>query len=335
MDTSQTIQEHSKEKLSIFKTYLTNYLSVMVNVGFFEKIYIWDVFAGSGKDKHGNKGSAIIAAAIIKNFIKKHNKDIFFIANELDKKSFEKLKKNLPKHNPNIGCRNYSANELIKNIIKSPQQKSHHMFFIDPFGYTQCSPGVLIDLFNMKNSDHLMFIPISHVHRFAKLDGNAANKFIKDLGANIKDKDTPDDLINSIENALKQNVDSNYVYSYKITNRKKISNKYALFFISKHQLGAEKFLEAKIKIADSLEQQQLVFDFCGNEFRSLLLDFIKQERTNHEVFDFGIQNGFLSTEINKNLKELLAENKIIITPKNNRGAFYLKNKNKTIKIRSI
>jgi three-Cys-motif partner protein len=337
MDTSQTIQEHSKEKLAIFKNYLTNYLSVMSNVKYYKNIYIWDIFAGSGTDKHGNDGSSIIAAKIINDFRKNYNKNIFLIANELNKDSYKKLEKNFESYKNYIQCRNYSASKLIQSIIQNTDERSkaHHMFFIDPHGYTQCSVQELKNLFNMKHSDYLIFMPISHVYRFVKIENNAANNFVKDLGVNIKKTDTPYNLIKKITVSLKNNADTNYVYSYTITNREKKSNKYVLFFISKHQLGAEKFLEAKRKIKDSLQKQNLIFDFYEIELKELLSDFLKQEKTNHEIFDFGIQNGFLSKDINKSLKKLYKNNKLTVnpTPSNNRIAFYLKDKNKTIGIK--
>ena len=91
MDKEGNIQRHSQEKLLVYKSYLNNYLSLLTNTKWFNRIFIWEPFAGKGRDEQEIEGSALIAAKIIKNFRKKSGKEIRLFLNELDREHFNSL----------------------------------------------------------------------------------------------------------------------------------------------------------------------------------------------------------------------------------------------------
>lgn len=313
MDTKNIIQEHSQEKLTVFKSYLINYLSVMINVSFVKKIYVWDIFAGMGKDDNGNIGSALIAADIVKNFQDK-GKEIYLTVNELDKKRFQKLKENLSgyKKDKYIGFRNYTAEELINKINSKKINKSHHFFFLDPHGYTQCDSNALLKLLSMKQADHLIFMPISHIYRFIKSKNTSARKFVEDLGVDTSNIKRQSELITRIERSLKDRIQKSYIYSYQITNKEKVSSIYALFFITKNITGAAKFLEVKQKIMTEVSTQGMLFDFVGQDVKDLLLDYLQEYRTNTEVYQHLIEHGYLAKEATTVLKSLKDSAQLVV-----------------------
>lgn len=319
------IQEHSKEKLSIYKQYLKNYLGVLIQSKWYSQIYIHDVCAGSGKDKIGTDGSALIAAKIINDYLKHQLNNATWLklfVNELNKQRFDSLKKELSQFNF-IEYSNKDANKFVdaQTNIKA-NHKRQNLFFIDPFGYTQYSFENLFKTSSqVKNSEFLVFVPISGVTRFANSaskEAKPSKDFLLSIGINESIKSN-NDLINKIVNALKKQFATKFVYSYKLKNAEAHNSVFALFFISKHIKGAEKYLEAMGKVKESKPQLQLFRTNNSPEFQK----FICRQRSNNEIYDWSISNGFLPKETNAMLREFQKNGDIKILPENTRkGSFY-------------
>lgn len=126
---------------------------------------------------------------------------------------------------------------------------------------------------------------------------------------------------------------SNFVYSYKIQNKQ---NFYHLFFITKNILGAEKFLAAKNKVKQKLENQLDLFDIEDKEQK--IKDYLKDFKSNIEIYQWCIEKGILPSEINKSiLAKLEKENVLEIKSphKRTKGSFYINHdnyKNETYKL---
>lgn len=327
MDKTGIIQEHSKEKLNIYKQYLRNYLSVLVQSKWYSQIYIYDACAGSGKDKLGTDGSALIAAKIIDGYLKSQSNngtELKLYVNELDGKNFESLKKELITYEHFVEYSNKDADEFINNqIVTTPNTKRQNLFFIDPFGYTQYSFENLFRIAsNVKNSEFLVFIPISGVFRFANSDSQEAEPvkdFLSSLGIN-ENISSNNDLINKIVEALKKQFKTKFVYSYKLNNADAHNSVFGLFFISKHIKGAEKYLEAMFKVKESQPQLEL---FNANNTNSEFKKFITVSRNNHEVYGWSILNGLLPKETNAMLRGFQKNECLEVLPFNTRkSAFY-------------
>ncbi len=341
MDKNNEINEHSKVKLSIYKKYLEAYLSIMAlqNIPF-KDIFIVDVFAGQGKDKNDNEGSALIAANIINGFNgREQKKSIKLYLNDIKASNCEDLRNNIPEEYKNfVKISNQDANDFIKGFFDKIKEisSSHSLVFIDPFGYSQINKDTYNNIFKKENLDIFIFMPIFHIYRFLK--GKQEDERYKPIAAFLENFDITTEIVKSIDSvevfadrikaSIKNYRNDDLVYSY-IINNKENSNKYALFFITKNILGAEKFLESVQKIEEKINLQQELFELILPEeegFIKLIIDAINP-LNNRQIYSVGIKNGFLPRQVNAILKELEDTRKIVIdgiSPfKRRKGAFYI------------
>ena len=337
MDTKERIQKHSQEKLLVYKKYLINYLSVLTNQSYYNQIFIWDIFAGKGKDDAGTEGSSIIAAKAIEDFRKEKGKDIQLFLNELNDEYFKQLKINLNEYVEFTNFYQGEGEDFLKKIIERLKNKNEvlNFFFIDPWGYTQYSTDTLKKLLNLKKSEYLIFIPTSHIYRFTNVsnENKPSAKFVQDLGVEHKDFKNAESFIKELESIFKKIANSEYIYSYKIEKREKKNSFHHLFFITKHIKGAEKFLQAKNKVKENLPQQITLFDNLDKE--NEIKNYLTEWRTNEEIYEWGIKNALLSKDINPILTELENKGKLEFGgEERKKGSFYLSNSpKKKIKIK--
>ena len=166
MDTNEAIKLHSREKLAVYREYLLGYLSVLVHVKFVSSILVVDLFAGVGINKHGEEGSAVIAAKIISGF---PTKNIVFWANEKDRNRCARLSSSLSAYKF-ATVFNESADSFVSqfsNGFNSENMRNlRALFFIDPFGYTQLSQPNLNELMRNDSVEILIFMPVSQIYRF-------------------------------------------------------------------------------------------------------------------------------------------------------------------------
>ncbi len=364
MDKNNIIHEHSKIKLELYRLYLQRYLSILLVTTAFNNIDIYDIFAGCGISDNDEEGSAIIAAKFIKQAIEtknKNNKTINLKLNEYKEKNCIQLREHLKDFDfASVSCED--ANVFINKW--QPSFNTHNLFFIDPYGYTQIGTKNLETLFKTRNCDFLIFIPLSHIYRFLKLaDSSEVDKkyyepiakFLEGLGidkSTVETVDCPEDFAATITYAFRNISQSKYVYYQLLENENK-NNKYALFFVSHHILGAEKFLEAQKEVRksqsekeykDTLFQDDNTFILNLIKNTSSVLDFIDYQCSydNVVLYELGIKHGFLPSELIKQLKDLEKIGKIkvatIAGEQRNRGGFYInskhyKNKNRIITVR--
>ena len=286
----------------------------------FRDITIVDPFAGMGKDDNGEKGSALIAYEAIKekmpDFIKTHKLPHLEL-NEFDGKRFAKLKENVP---ADIFVR-FSSN-VADNFISdiSSRLVGHSLFFIDPFGYSQISKDTYDRcLFGKYNTDILIFIPIYHIYRFLRKKENSEQ--LKPIAAFLKDIDISESNATSVRNyqeftnvirvALKAKANTQFVY-YKMINNEKTNSHYALFYISRNILGAEKFLES----IDRMRQPNLLYSIMSEPEQQRFINGLQKMGVlnNCQIYQAGIICGLLPKEVRTILKSLENEGKIVVKP---------------------
>lgn len=359
MDKSGIIQEHSKIKLELYRLYLERYLSVLLVTPFFEGIDVIDLFAGSGISENAEKGSAVIAAETIEAVSKNHNthrKVIALKLNDARTQYYESLQKHLSAYSF-ASPTNKDANDYVKAWAPTP--KHHHLFFIDPHGYTQIDAVNLTRLFTTQNCDFLIFIPIFHIYRFIKpsnqpkaaeqdvdLFGERKKKpdgdkyyepvarFLEGLGiekAAIEVTNSVEEFTDVIYTTLGKISGSGFVYCQILQNSSS-ANKYALFFVSHHIRGAEKFLDAQHELRVKTNQasgQQSLFDFVSASNPDSLLNFLKYDEwyDNVQLFELAINAGTRPAELRTQLlayeKDGKLEVKELAGKKRNRGGLYL------------
>ncbi|MDR0676599.1 MAG: three-Cys-motif partner protein TcmP, partial [Elusimicrobiota bacterium] len=191
MNKKGLILQHSKEKLNVYEKYLKAYLSIMINIPNFDKIYVIDPFAGQGISDNGEKGSALIAKGVIDDLdtiSERNNKKIYLILNEYEKESYNSLIRYFSDKKEKIQIFNYDANIFIKNILLKNNNRGHRMFFIDPWGYTQIKSETYEQLFKSMHLELLIFIPTFNIYRFLRKNDNEQLKpiaqFLCDMGIN-------------------------------------------------------------------------------------------------------------------------------------------------------
>ncbi len=328
---------HTQEKLSVYKEYLINYLSVMCSVRHWNTA-VWEPFAGEGESTDKEKGSAMIAAETIKDFRVKKDKDIRLFLNELNPQKYQRLEKSMEPYSDFVGVFNMDAKDFLDEIIKflSSSRKIHSLIFIDPYGYTQYTKENLVRLLNLSRIDYLIFMPTSHIYRFHGKEDNPARQFALDLGVKPGTLSKPDHDAFSAEllGKLKEIAKSDYGYRYQLENRNG-SSTHHLFFITKNRRGAEKFLEVKNKLKAQLTQQLTFFDFNEIEIKKDLSDMLQKPISNTKLSDEMIKKGYLPKEINPLLKKMEKDGKLkifLISPhsKRRKGSFYLNDKEENL-----
>ena len=328
MDTNERITRHSKEKLEVYKKYLETYLSVMTNAGFCP-ISIIEPFAGRGIDEDGNKGSTVIAQEIAST-IKKPNV-IHLIFNDHSSEYYNCLLKNLDLTDTNLKITNEDANAIIKKVVSSSTLRSHQLFFLDPFGYTQIHADTYNLLFSTKNTDILIFIPVYHIYRFLRKEENdkqlaPIQEFLNMFGINtdsVKNTECCENFAQQIQEGLRLTAKTDFVYMKQIKNGT-CNSQYYLFFITKHIFGAEKFLEVLDSIAS---KDPYLFENIADDRATSLIETIlaRTKWTNQQVYDIGIKQGFSRKRINIILKQMEENGQILVQEiqKRRQKSFYI------------
>ena len=328
MNKKERIQRHSKEKLNVYRNYLEAYLSVMTNTSF-NPIFIIEPFAGCGKDRDGNTGSAVIAQKVARSKTFKANIRLLF--NDVNKTYCENLRECLNTKDPYLQITNEDANKTINDALNQATPMSHQLFFIDPFGYTQILPNTYSRLFGMRNTDILIFIPVYHIYRFLRKEIDdeqlkPIGEFLTMFGINensVKGVRNWQDFAGHIRRGIIKIANTEYVYKKEIRHETQNSG-YCLFFLTKHIYGAEKFLE----VLDGIEKKtpnlfQNMVDDQDDELIKAILN--RSKWNNDEVYQMGIKLGFSKHSINLVLKQLEQNNQIAIREiqQRNRGSFYI------------
>ena len=230
---------------------------------------------------------------------------------------------------------------------KKPNEKFHNLFFIDPHGYKSYSSKNLQRVLNLKDTDCLIFIPTNHIYRFSKKEDSPAQNFAIKLGISKESLlkiTTSNQFSEQIKEILKQKSNTNFVYSYKLTNQKASNSSYHLFFITKNIVGARKYLESSEKIKEQTAEKQGLFfkledyEKDANSFSiyKVIKKFLKTPKTNKELYKKGIEEGILPKKLRKILKDFEKQGYLNIheltCKKRGIGAFYLNMKEDIIKV---
>jgi three-Cys-motif partner protein len=370
LQTKQNVYAHSQAKLDFYKNYLAKYLIVLLNNQYTSKINIYDVFCGIGIYEDGNKGSPIIAMDIIKDLLEKFpNKDIILNINDKEKEKIDFVSNYIEDNYEDI-CKlnsfNLDASDMFKSVIdkvNSSGRNEKNLVFIDPYGYKEIYKNDIFNIMNSGNSEIIIFLPIAQMYRFSNValidDDNSSYRHLKRFIEDFFDKNNP-----IIRESKTQKQYAEYIKeafscegcfsdSYMIQRDNK--NYYALFFITSHIYGFEKIIETKWQLDDKCgegfeqKQEQNLFSEifvedskkdCFEDFRINMIDFLKEYKTNLDIYEFSLTKGFLPKHSNDILKDLSNNNKLEFDKKIRKNSFYInynhyKNKDIKYKVRVI
>jgi len=382
IDAKKVMLPHSQAKLNFYKDYLKIYIPILRLAKFTTSINIFDVFCGTGIYENGAKGSPILAFEAIKESsdnisgINTQPTPINLFINDLETKKVEEVKRYLQNKTKNV-CKlefyNKDAVNFLSDIdktINNQTSKDRNLILIDPYGYKNIKKEYIEKLItNKRNTEIILFLPISQIFRFAEKVLNDEDSNVKALKEFIEsffpDKNHPiyknqltDEkmLIEYIRKALTFN-DNFYATSYFIQRDNK-NHFYALFFITPSIYGLEKILDVKWSLnekhGEGFEQPKQMQSLFANQekenakqeqyrkLEQILLNYIStnKEVNNNQIYELTLKNMYLKKHANEILRNLQKNDKIIVTDaqtqKNARkNAFYLGYdyfKKKTIKI---
>ena len=346
------LEEHSKEKVAFYGEYLDLYLTVLLNTTYIKSINIYDLFCGVGiYAEDGSKGSPIIAMESIKKQLSiqqnSNNKQMKLIINDGKKESVERAKQYLVEQNINFDFEAYNLQaedifSLTINNIKSSKDDEFNLIFIDPHGYKDIYKKDIINIMNAGKSEILIFLPIHMMYRFLKpSEEDKENpsyehliRFMKEFKLHNIVESTDEYIANIKESFSFDNQYFTTSYKLRATNS---HNDYALFFITKNIYGLEKAVETKWKL-DKLcgsgfeKKKPSLFDVefedskkedCLNNFKNKLIIYLKEERTNNEIYKFTLTSGFQIKQTNEILKALCSENRCTFDREVRKNSYYL------------
>lgn len=335
----------TQSKLEVFKEYFKESFPVFLHSPFFNEIYIYDFFAGQGKNALGEYGTAFNILNEIKphcDNIRKSNKKVYLVLN--DKKQSKVLQHNvleflnLCKTNCKSDCVFSEDNNLIfrdKDFISYfsdiypamlNKTKAAKLLFLDPFNFVIDS-DLFNKLLNLPSADFICFMPSSFLKRFP--DEPAFKKYI-DAGKINFESSKPAHCHRIIADYFKTLIPHQKEYFMGCFSIKKNASYYGLLFGSNHTLGAEKFQKVCWKIdtitgeADYNIDRELTYDNQGvlfdenkipQKIKQLNLDLeclIKEGKikTDIDSYKFALKNRCLVKHASNVLRIMMKNNTI-------------------------
>ncbi len=368
-ESQQIMMPHSEVKIRLLKLYLERYLNVLTQSKYFGDINLYDLFCGEGIYEGEGKGSPIVILETIKeifyaNKSSGNSTDKFHcLFNDIEKWKVEKLQNEISKRNlhySEIGKLRFSQKdyktlvpEVAQEIAGLKKQKA--FIFIDPYGYKEIKATDIKTLLQSNKSEVLLFLPTQFMFRFeTKGTPECLIDFIAELMPIEKwpVSETGIDFIENLTDAFREYLGKDYFVDSFIITRDK-NQFFCLFFFTSHIYGFDRMLDAKWKI-DEEDGRGWDYNIENSLFSSVqktantekfekkLIEFLKEERTNGELYEFRVHNAHLANHANEILIKFQKGGKLISlkqdgTPARN-SSFYLSYKDyrdqpKKIKIR--
>lgn len=263
---SSEYTEETMLKLDIFRKCFREWYPVFLHAPHITHLFIYDMFAGSGKDAIGNYGYPLILLQEARGENKQHCKHLYNIGkpivvfgfNEKIRDKSIELQQNIKTeqsacqehceysscpfiNNIHVGAYDFQEliqNEQVNNVLSN---KSYGKFvLLDQYGFKQINDEVFLKLINSPKTDFIFFIASSFIKRFKKL--GAVTTYFHDNSI-VFDESKPKECHRAITRYFRSLIPTDkeyYLHSFTI---QKGSNYYGLIFGSNHTLGMEKFLK--------------------------------------------------------------------------------------------
>lgn len=351
--------EETKLKLEIFKECFREWYPVFIHHKSISRVYIYDMFAGSGMDTKGNWGSPLILLNEAKGENRKHcdflsnngGPQVYFGFNEyLDDKKNE-LEKNVKEHmsqcfkvcNKNcpfkdhifIENKDFSILMRSKNFVYNMNNDNYAKFvLLDQYGFKKIDDEVFQQLISFPKTDFIFFIASSFIKRFSDLP--AVTKYLHSEKIQFSSK-SPKECHRVITEYFRSLIPQDkeyYLHSFTI---QKGANYYGLIFGTSHTLGMEKFIkvcwkhdnlsgESNCNIDNDYEKGSLFYDDTHTVKKDNVLEEIKKAilsgaiRDNHTGLKYALKRGCQPSLYIQAITELKNADKVSINGKFNRQA---------------
>lgn len=340
---NSVFDESTRLKLDIFGQCFEEWLPVFNNIPFIESVYIFDFFAGSGKDLENNIGSPLIlldkARGKNRLYCINTKKEINFIFNDEIREKANELNQNIIQHidqckkenncNECIYC--YKVENLkFKEIFAKPDILKIFLdgnigkfVLLDQYGFSQIDENIFKQLISFPKTDFIFFISSSFISRFRE-HPNTKKIFITSK-INFDDI-KPNEIHRAVANYFRDliPIDKEYYLHHFTIQKENKGNYYGLIFGTNHTLGMEKFLkvcwqidpysgEANFNIDNNFEEGSLFENAGINKKKDLIRDEIKNLIISGEITDnnkglkYAMQRGCepkLFTEVVKDMEKI-------------------------------
>jgi len=258
----EPFNESTKLKLDIFRECFREWFPVFKYDTWTDEVFIFDFFAGSGKDSNGEYGSPLVlldeAKGENRKFCYNVKKEITFIFNEAIKTKSELLKLNINTHISNCekecncgGCvykkqvyqsdfKQLFNDKTTKEILEN--KKYSKFILLDQYGFSQIDDDIFDKLIHYPKTDFIFFISSSFIKRFQ--EHPSVKKYINTEKLNF-DESKPNECHRIIAKYFRRSIPQTkdyYLHHFSI-RKENSGNYYGLIFGSNHSLGMEKFLK--------------------------------------------------------------------------------------------
>ncbi|UOQ78546.1 three-Cys-motif partner protein TcmP [Hymenobacter sp. 5516J-16] len=327
-------------------------MSILGNTPHLERIWLFDVLCGEGKYKDGAEGSALRGLRTVLAYftstprtkVKLNVRLNDWGQSDVDPKQkkiqrVEEYASTIPLPQDKVTVR-YSCSEYdtmleeVCTTLKSIKSTEKSLVFIDPWGYKSIKPQKLMDLFSCNRCEILLFLPTTHMYRFA----NAATIDIaeekvpacflplKSLLQELFDNAVPrfqrfEEFESELLQRLQEKIGAGYKSSFMLETASR--NKYSLFFFTPHVKGLDAFNQACWNLDKEAGKGhihrknpgQLTLSFNGSEVEHInqLRSFIKLgQATNRQIYEFGVVNRRLTKSTHAALNHLRERGEVTV-----------------------
>lgn len=252
-------------KLNIFRDCFREWFPVFVHNPAISHIFIYDMFAGSGKDSIGMDGSPLILLNEARGNEKQHcralsnsqSKRVYFGFNEFDfnkRTALETLLRNNQSlcqkdclqecpYTNSLFFQSEDFKKLFMNInfrrvLANP--KFAKFVLLDQYGFKQIDEDVFVELVNSPTTDFIFFIASSFIRRFQTIP--AVTKYFRENRIRF-DESKPKECHRVVADYYRSLVPSDKEYYIHAFTIQKGKNYYGLIFGTNHSLGMEKFVK--------------------------------------------------------------------------------------------
>lgn len=337
-DIKISLLQHSQAKVSLYGAYLSIYLNILSRSKHFTNILLFDLLCGEGLYEGDSKGSPLVALQRIQDHFDQNPESplkINVIFNDNGFSEIEKGVKKIERLKSIIDRENTPANTIIEyyekdfeQILSESVERVHSsfnpkaLFFIDPYGYKNIKPRHVKKLLSLKTTEAILFLPASHMYRFANrclkspfCGSEPLYDFLIELFSNsVPSFNSATDFIERCKRQFKNYLSHEEVLVDSFSIERNRTNTYCLFFFTSKILGFEKMLEEKWKIDTDqgkgfklTNQQMGLFDSVNiSEYPKMLESYISENNnvTNKDIYYFGLNNGYLPKHSKQVLKRL-------------------------------
>ncbi|PUV25149.1 three-Cys-motif partner protein TcmP [Sphingobacterium athyrii] len=333
---------HSAVKIDLLGKYLSKYFSIMSNTPYVDIVHYYDLFSGPGIYDNGGEGSPMVVLGKLKEVYsrgKERNADLSTYRcnfNDIDPRLIEKLKNNIEAaniHCAEIGSIAFSSIDYkilcgeLRDTLKKMPKNEKAFVFIDPYGYKEVRFSEIKDLLTGKNSEVLLFLPTHFMFRFNE-NGTpeSLHNFIDDIVPKEQwpKSETGLDFVENLKEAFQKNLGSDYFVDSFIISREK-NQFFCLFFFTSHIYGFDRMLDTKWQI-DEEDGRGWKFNsnsidlFSGvtngpniSKYEKILKVFLKEKRSNKDLYQFSLHNGYLPSHTGQILKKCQDDGNLIAT----------------------